>query len=497
MTRTRIAVVATAASLAIVLYLLPVSQRGLVGPDEPRYASIARHMAESGDVVTPTLWGEPWFEKPAMVFWLGAAGHAAGLDAYTRLPVASLCLGFLVFFYWRLRREFDGGTACAATCMLGTSAGWVAYSDAGVFDAPVTVFVSAALLCLMPWARDPERPDNRGIPWFGALLGLGVLSKGLVAPIVTLFAVVPVVLTQRRRALDLVGARALVPFLAVCLPWYLACYSQNGRVFVHEFIVRHHWERFFSPSLQHVQPSWFFAPVLLVFLLPWSPLLFGLRRESLWRDHNQRFLACWAFGPLAFFSLSVNKLPAYILPVLPPLAVLMAIQWKNNPRRRLLVAAACTLILVPLAGTLLPLALADGVTRALQDLGVESAFRGILVGVGLATMAGFAATRLGGSRAIPAVASIVALALSLVKFQAYPAASRAAGAREFLAGNQSRASEACMGEIRRHTEYGLRHYSRNTIPGCEAEARRFRIEGDPPRIVPNDRTLQEAVEDAP
>ena len=115
MTRKRTAAAATVASLAVALYLLPVSKRGLIGPDEPRYASIARHMAESGNLVTPNLWGEAWFEKPAMLFWLGAAGHAAGLEAYTRLPVGLLCLAFLGFFHWRLRREFDDGTAAAAT----------------------------------------------------------------------------------------------------------------------------------------------------------------------------------------------------------------------------------------------------------------------------------------------------------------------------------------------------------------------------------------------
>lgn len=495
MTRTRTAVAATAVSLAVALYLLPVSQRGLVGPDEPRYASIARHMAESGDLVTPILWGESWFEKPAMLFWLGAAGHAAGLDAYTRLPVALLCLAFLGFFHWRLKREFDNAIAGAATCMLATSAGWVAFSDAGVFDAPVTVFVTAALLCLLPWARDPNRPDKRGIPWFGALLGLAVLSKGLVGLAVALIAVVPVVLARPRRALDLVGAGALIPFFAVCLPWYLACYLQNGPVFVKEFIVRHHWERFFSSSLQHVQPWWFFAPVLLVFLLPWTPLLFGLRRESLWRDPTQKFLACWAFGPVAFFSLSVNKLPAYILPALPPLALLMAIQWNGHPRRRLLMVAACTLMLVPLAGILIPPALTDGITRAVRDVGIESAFHGILAGVALTALAGFAAMKSRGSWAVPAVASVVALGLTLLKFQAYPPASQTAGVREFLAANRSRLDQACIGEVRRHVDYGLRHYSRNAIPRCEDEPRRFRIKGDPPRIVPSGEARADSPED--
>ena len=497
MIRARASATAIAAALAVGLYLLPVPYRGLVGPDEPRYASIAREMSESGDLVTPVLWGEPWFEKPAMLFWLGAAGHAAGLEAYTRVPVALLCLGFLGFFRWKLRREFDSVTANAAACILATSAGWVAYSDAGVFDAPVTVFVSAALLCLLPWARGQETPNRRTTAWFGALLGLGVLSKGLVAPAVAFFAVLPVVARRPRRVLDLWGPRALLPFLAVCLPWYLACYLRNGSVFVEEFLVRHHWHRFLNSSLQHVQPWWFFVPVLLVFLLPWTPLLLGCRAKAMWRDPSQRFLSCWALGSFVFFSASVNKLPAYILPVLPPLAVLMAIQWKAGPRRRLLAAGACTLVLVPLAGTLIPPALADGVTRAWADLTPGSLLGGVLVGFALAGLAGLAALKARPSVAVPLVAAVTALALALIKLEAYPPASRVAGTRELLAGDPASLGQACIGEVRRHTGYGLRHYTRDTIPSCEDEPRAFRIEGDPPLIVPNSRTRQEAREEDP
>ncbi len=497
MTRQQVLATTAAGSLAVALYLVPVSMRGLVGPDEPRYASIALHMAESGDWVTPTLWGEPWFEKPALLFWLGAMGHMLGLDAYTRIPVALLSLAFLGFFHWRVRASYDGPTATMATSILATSAGWVAYSDAGVFDAPVTVFTSAAVLCLLPWANGSDGDGGFRIAGFGALLGLGVLSKGLVAPIVALFAAIPLVLRDRHRVLDLVGVRALVPFLAVCVPWYLACYRRNGQMFLDEFIVRHHLERFVSSSLQHVQPWWFYAPVLLVFLLPWTPLLFGLDMKSLWHDSRQRFLACWAVGPLAFFSLSVNKLPAYILPVLPPLAILLAVQWKYAPRKHLLLATAGTLLLVPLAGTVLPPALADGVTRALGDLQFGSAFSNILAGLALTTMAGLAALRSSDSRAIPAVAGVVALGLVFLKFHTYPAISEAAGTREFLSAHEARIPQACIGTVRRHTDYGLRHYSRDAIPDCTDAARPLRIEGDPPRIAANRKSREGPTDNAP
>ena len=98
---------AAVVALAAILYLLPIPQRGLVGPDEPRYASISRQMAESGDWITPTLWGEPWFEKPALLFWMGGLGYLAGIEPHTRVPVALLSLGFLLFLYRTVRDEFD------------------------------------------------------------------------------------------------------------------------------------------------------------------------------------------------------------------------------------------------------------------------------------------------------------------------------------------------------------------------------------------------------
>ncbi len=482
---TRRSLAAAAGLLAFALYLAPIPRRGLVGPDEPRYASIAREMAESGDFVTPVLWGEPWFEKPALLFWLGAAGRLAGLDDYTRVPVALGCIAFLAFLYRTVRREFDRETAVAATCVLATSAGWVAYADAGVFDGPLAALVSASLLCLLPWVRDPDGADKRWISCFGALLGLGVLAKGLVAPAIAAAAILPVAWRDPRRVLALLGFRALAPFAVACLPWYAACYWRNGAVFVEEFILRHHWERFISSSLQHVQPWWFFLPVLLAFLLPWAPLLLGLRLEPLRADPRLQFLAAWALGTVVFFSASVNKLPAYVLPAVPPLAILLAVRWRERPRRGLLAASACSLLLVPLAGELLPAGLADGITRAVRQLEPSASVPAGLTGLALAAAAVAAATRARPALALPAVAALAAVSLAGLKFQTYPAASRLAGAREFFLANAARTGEACLGEARRHVAYGLRHYSRDSIPPCEERPRPLRIEGDPPRIAPS------------
>ena len=155
------------------LYFDATGQRGLVGPDEPRYASIAHEMAASGDWVTPRLAGEPWFEKPSLLYWVGAVFDSLG-DQATRVPVALLSVGFLLLFHWRMRAEFGENEADFSTAILATSAGWVSFSQVGVFDLPLSVALGAAMLALARWSE--EEPKSRSLHWFGIALGFAVLA---------------------------------------------------------------------------------------------------------------------------------------------------------------------------------------------------------------------------------------------------------------------------------------------------------------------------------
>src|SRR5579862_6504179 len=230
------------------LYLLDLGGAGFLGPDEPRYASIGREMARSHDFITPRLDGQPWFEKPPLLYWMVAIGRMAHLpdEWAARLPVALLSIGFLVFFFHILLREISPRTAIAAGTILATMAGWLAYSFAAVNDLPMSATFWAAMLIAM---FDTRREQGY---LAGALLGLSVLAKGLV-PLV-LFA--PVLLIARGKRLTM-----LAGCIAVGAPWFLLCWMRNGSASLHELIWRQHFERFFSPSIQHVQPLWYYAPV--------------------------------------------------------------------------------------------------------------------------------------------------------------------------------------------------------------------------------------------
>lgn len=102
----------------------------MLGPDEPRYAAIGQNMARTGDFITPRLWDYPWFEKPALTYWLVALGTRLGLpgELAARAPVAALSLAFCAFVFWWLRPRFGRDESIVITTILATSAGWIAYS---------------------------------------------------------------------------------------------------------------------------------------------------------------------------------------------------------------------------------------------------------------------------------------------------------------------------------------------------------------------------------
>src|SRR5260370_29799243 len=185
MSGTRWAVLLLCCATLFFLYFFGLTRSGLLGPDEPRYAAIGRAMSDTGDWVTPRLWGEPWFEKPALLYWMTAAGFKAGLglDFAPRLPVALLSVGFLIYFFAALRREFGERPAFYATAILATSAGWLAYSPIAVPQLPLSAAFAAAVLILMgrPLAA-PRGSVAAGRPAGGAGAPQGDLGAGAFFP---------------------------------------------------------------------------------------------------------------------------------------------------------------------------------------------------------------------------------------------------------------------------------------------------------------------------
>ena len=466
-----------AAPAAYLLYFHGLTTAGLLGPDEPRYAAIGQAMARTGDWVTPRLWGDPWFEKSPLLYWMSAAGYRLGWgpELAPRLPVALLAVAFLAFYWWILRREFGGRAAALATWILATTAAWVGFAYAGVTDMPLAATFSAAMLLALPWIA---KGDRRRLPLIAALFGVALLAKYAVA------AVLAAPLALRWRSLgDWVRPRVAGVLALVAAPWYVLCFVRNGMAFP-QVAWEHQFGRFTSGALGHVQPWWWYLPVLLGLLLPWTPLLALLARAARTADPRRVFLLAWAVFGLVFFSLSANKLPGYLLPLCPPVAALMGLGLAEAPRARAwLAACALLLALFPLAAPLIPSALAEGLRRAGHP---ALAWMWLLPAAGIAAAAWILDSR-GHRLAATAMVALGAVAGAVyAKAEALPAADRLASARPLWRSIEDRAAEVCLDRVKRDFAYGLAYYAGQPLPDCSAQARPLHLveaPGQPPHVA--------------
>ena len=425
-------------------------------PDEPRYAAIGKAMAGAGDWVTPRLWGEPWFEKPALLYWMTAVGFKAGLDddLAPRLPVALMSVAFLIFFFLELRKQFSEQAAIYATAILATSAGWLGYSHISVPDLPMSAALAASMLLVTR-----ESISLRPAIVAGALLGIAILAKGLV-PIVLFAPALWFLWNKKKQLLILIAVAAIV-----AAPWYLLATERNGFPFLHELFLKHHFSRFFSPELQHERPVWFFIPVLAAGLFPWTPLAILLFSKPIYRDRRTAFLlASFAFG-FVFFSISRNKLPGYILPLFPPMAALTGIALAKSTSRVtkvcLLGASAALLWFVPAIHDVLPQALLNGMSHTPFPWPIAW----ILPAVLITALCGFLAWTGRMNAAIGLIALVVTVSVVRVVWQVYPVLDNTVSARQRWR-NDSK-SIVCVEDENRSQQYGLNYYAGRRIPDCD------------------------------
>ncbi len=325
-----------------VCYFSHLGAIGFVGPDEPRYAWIARDMAETGDWVTPRLYGKPWFEKPPLFYW-GAAlcFKLFGVsEAAARLPSAISALLATLALAWLALRLYGAETARWLLLLLPTTVGMIGFSHAAATDMPFTAMLTIAMVCaavVLGLTRNENTPVLPQTPWlalilFGFFLGLAVLAKGPAAIILSGGAIfVWALFTKRwRDAFRLLHPTALASFCLTVLPWYILCARRNPDFF-RIFLIEHNFKRYLTPEFQHIQPFWYYIPIVLLALLPWTPLLAApfADIQQAWKQNRQRnspglLFACWAVLTLVFFSISKSKLPGYALPSIPPIVLMLA-----------------------------------------------------------------------------------------------------------------------------------------------------------------------------
>jgi 4-amino-4-deoxy-L-arabinose transferase-like glycosyltransferase len=357
----------TAIALAVTFtFFFGLGNLALTGPDEPRYAEVAREMYASGNFVTTTLCGCLWFEKPVLLYWMAAASYYLfGVGEFAaRFPSALSATAAVLAIYFVARRTLSARAAVLAALVLATSGIFISYARAAVTDM---VFAVAMTISLLAGYLALNATSYRLYYWSicGAATGAAMLAKGLPS-LVFVVVVIGLQLFSTRNLKGVGWKAALVAglaFIAVASLWYLPVTLKHGWRFIDEFFIQHHFRRYIADVFGHPQPVYFFPFVAIAGLLPWSFFLIPavararrLKARASNEDSLLIFCWIWAVVPVIFFSLSESKLPGYVLLIFPALAVILGREvsslWEEVKARSVKVAAYLT------AGLLLGLGVA-------------------------------------------------------------------------------------------------------------------------------------------
>src|SRR6266542_2679287 len=320
----------------VAFYFYGLGHLPLLGADEPRYAQVAREMLLRRDLITPSLGGHVWFEKPALLYWMMIASYRLfGISEWSARVGPTLSgLFTVVSIYWLAKRAENAsrdnervGLAALSALVTLSTAGIMVFSRAASFDIVVTMTVTWSLSFFFVYELDPQSASrNLHLAGFYACIGLSLLAKGLIGVVLPCGVVFTYYLLRREWGSRFFRTLAWgLPLAAgVSAIWYGPVIVRNGSAFLNAFFIQHHFARYLSDRYHHAQPVYFYALVLVTLTLPWSGIFFeALAQAKKWNWHSEEvtsklsvFLFSWLLFPFLFFSFSKSKLPGYIVPIL-------------------------------------------------------------------------------------------------------------------------------------------------------------------------------------
>ena len=315
------------------IYSLFLGVRALGNPDEARYSEIPREMIRSGHFLIPHLDGIKYFEKPDLFYWLQALSIKLwGLSEWAlRFWPAAFGVLSAIAVYLAARKLYGRRAGICAAIVLASSSLHYALSHLITIDMSVSFFISASLLCFIVAVNFQFGQKRRILIYLAAVMAaLAMLSKGLIGfvfPCMIVFAWLLV--TNEWRLLGKIYLiSAILIFTAVALPWHLLM-AQAQPGWAHFYFITQQFARYATPIAGRPGPIWFFTVILIVGFFPWVVFLPQAIKYSwpTWRERatyrNEIYLLLWPAIILVFFSLSQSKLIPYILPAMPPLAILL------------------------------------------------------------------------------------------------------------------------------------------------------------------------------
>lgn len=322
--------------------------------DEAVFAEATKEMVKTGDFITPTYNGVNRYDKPILFYWAMAASYKTfGINEFAaRVPsaVAGVLLALSIFFF--IRRFLGDKYAVWSTISFVLSIFFFVYSHAAVTDMLLTLFITLSLFSFYLFDDDPcISPSARNIYSYGFYLfsALAFLTKGLIGIVFPFgIAIIYLMIARGPKATKkLFNMKGILLFLIVSGPWYGAQLAVNGMEFVDQFFIKHHFARYMDVISGHRGPFYYFIPVLLIGLFPWIVFLpSGIKTvikesnlvaliKTIFDDKKEKILShtasvgllalIWFAVIFIFFSFSTTKLPNYILPSIPAVAILISL----------------------------------------------------------------------------------------------------------------------------------------------------------------------------
>jgi len=298
----------------------------LLDPDEGRNAEVGREMAATNDYVMPRLDGLPYLDKPIVYF----AAEAAAMEVLgptevaARLPAFLFTIAGAAFLWWFAKRVWGSDEAIIAAIVFLSTPLAIAFSRTVIFDSALALFITMAT-AFFYLACEEESRRWTALAWLA--IGLGVITKGPVAIALPLLVAIPYAIWRKRfRALWSWAGLGL--FILAIAPWVYAI-SRAIPDFLHYVIVTETAQRLATKALKRTGPPWYFIPYLVGGALPWSIVLMASPRSIDRRERSTIYPLLWIAIPFIFFSISQSKRPQYILPLMAPIALLIARIWRD------------------------------------------------------------------------------------------------------------------------------------------------------------------------